>query len=240
MSTLEYMDRTNQQGYEYNRVYVYRVLKENIMSLRLKPGEKISELKIKNFFNVSRSPIREAIVRLVDESLIDVIPQKGTYVSLLDPKLIEDYLFMRLSIEKEIMRLVCSENFDSSSLLEEIEPIFLEQEKIVHDLNKENIINFLILNEKFHSTIFDKIDKIKIWQEIIKFGTHYLRFHILESLSKTNVDFAIKQHTNIINAIKNKNYHIAIQTEDNLLDNYRIKLKKVYNLYPEYFKYSIF
>lgn len=240
MSTLEYMDRTNQQGYEYNRVYVYRVLKENIMSLKLKPGEKISELRIKNFFNLSRSPIREAIVRLVDESLIDVIPQKGTYVSLLDPKLIEDYLFMRLSIEKEVMRIVCSENFDSSRLLEEIEPIFLEQEKLVYDLNKENIINFLILNEKFHSTIFDKIDKIKIWQEIIKFGTHYLRFHILESFSKTNVDFAIKQHTNIINAIKNKNYHIAIQTEDNLLDNYKIKLKKVYNLYPEYFKYSIF
>ncbi|ELV05041.1 GntR family transcriptional regulator, partial [Brachyspira hampsonii] len=84
------MNMQEQKIYEYNRIYVYRVLKENIMKLILKPGEKISELNIKKTFNVSRSPIREAIVRLVDEELIDVFPQKGTYVSLLDPNLIED------------------------------------------------------------------------------------------------------------------------------------------------------
>ena len=227
------------EGYEHNRVYVYRVLKENIMQLKLKPGEKISELEIKNIFNISRSLIREAIVRLVDEFLINVIPQKGTYVSLLDPNLIEDSLFMRLSIEKEVMKIVCSKFFNSEVLINELEIIYKEQKKIVDNLNNDNINNFLILNEKFHSTIFKNIDKIRIWEEIYKFGTHYLRFHILLSLSKINFDFAMKQHINIINAIKNKDYNIAMQMEDNLLENYKVKLKKVYNLYPEYFKYPI-
>lgn len=227
------------EGYEHNRVYVYRVLKENIMQLKLKPGEKISELKIKNIFNISRSLIREAIVRLVDEFLINVIPQKGTYVSLLDPNLIEDSLFMRLSIEKEVMKIVCSKFFNSEMLINELEIIYKEQKKIIDNLTNDNINNFLILNEKFHSTIFKNIDKIRIWEEIYKFGTHYLRFHILLSLSKINFDFAMKQHINIINAIKNKDYNIAMQMEDNLLENYKVKLKKVYNLYPEYFKYPI-
>ena len=98
-----FIDVREQSLYENNRIYVYRVLKDNILKLKLEPGEKISEVKIKNIFKVSRSPIREAIVRLTDESLIDVFPQKGTYVSLLDQKIIENSLFMRSAIEKELM-----------------------------------------------------------------------------------------------------------------------------------------
>lgn len=234
------MNMQEQKIYEYNRIYVYRVLKENIMKLILKPGEKITELNIKRTFNVSRSPIREAIVRLVDEELIDVFPQKGTYVSLLDPSLIEDSLFMRAAIEKEIMILLCSKDFDSENLLISLEYIFEKQKKIAaNNLNKDSIMEFLDLNEQFHSEIFKNIGKINIWEKILKFGTHYVRFHILESISKTNVDFAIKQHTDIINAIKNKDYSIAMQLENNLLSNYRCKLKKVYDLYPQYFKYKV-
>ncbi len=227
------INRQKQEIYESNRVYVYRVLKESIMNLTLKPGEKISELNIKRTFNVSRSPIREAIVRLVDEELIDVFPQKGTYVSLLDTNLIEDSLFMRVAIEKEIMMLICSKDFDSKTLLNSLECIFDEQKKIINNnLNKDSVMKLLDLNEQFHSEIFRNIGKINVWKKIMKFATHYLRFHILESISKINIDFTI-------NAIKNKDYDASIKLENNLLSNYKCKLKKLCNIYPQYFKYKI-
>lgn len=235
-----FIDIREQSLYENNRIYVYRILKDNILKLKLEPGEKISEVKIKNIFKVSRSPIREAIVRLTDESLIDVFPQKGTYVSLLDQKIIENSLFMRLAIEKEIMKTVCSKGFNTNELINNLENIFSEQEKISNnDMKQEEIKLFFNLNEQFHRIIYKYVDKEIIFEKTRTFDNHYSRFHLLESLAKTNVDFAIEQHRKTINAIKNKNYKMICKVEENLLDNYRVKLKTVYNLYPNYFKYKI-
>ena len=153
-----FIDIREQSLYENNRIYVYRILKDNILKLKLEPGEKISEVKIKNIFKVSRSPIREAIVRLTDESLIDVFPQKGTYVSLLDQKIIENSLFMRLAIEKEIMKTVCSKGFNTNELINNLENIFSEQEKISNnDMKQEEIKLFFNLNEQFHKVLSEPL-----------------------------------------------------------------------------------
>lgn len=61
---------------ENNKQYIYKVLKESIMNLALAPGETISEIEISEALNVSRTPVREAIVRLSEEKLINVFPQK--------------------------------------------------------------------------------------------------------------------------------------------------------------------
>ena len=63
---------------ENNRQYIYRVLKDNIMNLNLKPGENVSEIEISELLNVSRTPVREAFVRLSEEKLLNVFPQKGS------------------------------------------------------------------------------------------------------------------------------------------------------------------
>ena len=52
------------------------------MSLELKPGELLSEVELSEKLNISRTPIREVLMRLKNEHLIEVKPQSGTYVSL--------------------------------------------------------------------------------------------------------------------------------------------------------------
>lgn len=61
---------------ESNREYVYRVLKENIMFLTLLPGDMISEPDICKSFEMSRTPIREAFIRLSELGLLEIFPQK--------------------------------------------------------------------------------------------------------------------------------------------------------------------
>ena len=87
---------------ESAKEYAYRVLKDNIMSLELKPGEVLSEMELAEKLNLSRTPIREVIMRLKGEHLIDVKPQSGTSVSLIDMDLIEEAVFMRFVIEEEV------------------------------------------------------------------------------------------------------------------------------------------
>ncbi|MFQ6848861.1 MAG: GntR family transcriptional regulator, partial [Clostridium perfringens] len=97
--------------------YVYRVLKDNIMSLELSPGEILSESDLSKKLNVSRTPIREVLIKLKAEKLIEVKPQAGTYVSQIDWNLIEEAIFIRYNLEKEALKEAC-ENFSEDTLIE--------------------------------------------------------------------------------------------------------------------------
>ena len=79
---------------ETGKDYAYRVLKDNIMSIQLKPGDLLSESDLSQKLNISRTPIREVLMRLKSEHLIEVKPQSGTYISLIDWNLIEEAVFM--------------------------------------------------------------------------------------------------------------------------------------------------
>ena len=65
---------------------IYYTLKNEIIFLKLKPGALISEIEMAHRFNVSRTPIRQVFSKLNEEGLIDIIPQKGSFVSLIDLK----------------------------------------------------------------------------------------------------------------------------------------------------------
>src|SRR5690349_7091549 len=60
---------------------IYATIRRDIIRLRLKPGEQLSEKDLGLRFMTSRTPVREAIVRLVDDGLIHVLPQRGTFVT---------------------------------------------------------------------------------------------------------------------------------------------------------------
>ena len=65
------------------REYAYRVLYQNIMTLKLPPGTAMSEQELSGILQVSRTPVREAFIRLAQKGLLEVLPQRGTFVSAL-------------------------------------------------------------------------------------------------------------------------------------------------------------
>lgn len=75
---------------ESNREYACRVLRMNIMTFRLKPGEPLSEIEIAKLFQMSRTPVHEAITTLHNDWLIEIFPQRGTQVSRIDPALVKE------------------------------------------------------------------------------------------------------------------------------------------------------
>ena len=112
---------------ENNKDYSYRVIKEAIMSLELKPGQAISEIELADMLNISRTPIREVMAKLKEEYLVEVLPQVGTYVSKIKSQLIEEAAFMRFTLEKEVLKLSC-ESFPEDKILELKRNIALQEE----------------------------------------------------------------------------------------------------------------
>ncbi len=72
---------SGKKEHENNREYVYRVLRDNIMTLKLLPGATVNEGELAELFHISRTPVHEAVLILKEESLIDVYPQSGSRIS---------------------------------------------------------------------------------------------------------------------------------------------------------------
>jgi DNA-binding GntR family transcriptional regulator len=78
---------------------IYESLKDDIVQLRIKPGEKLSEMQLAERYEVSRAPIRQVIARLQQEKLVIVRPQIGTIVSPISLKKARDTLQVRILLE---------------------------------------------------------------------------------------------------------------------------------------------
>lgn len=141
---------------ESNRVYTYNVLKENIMQLNLKPGESISEVELSEALNVSRTPVREAIVKLEEKKLVAVFPQRGSFVSKINLSLVEEAIFLRELCEKKILEIACNDS-NSEALINKLEKN-IEYQKISINYNK-NIYEFFELDNQFHTLIFNHYNK---------------------------------------------------------------------------------
>jgi len=182
---------------ESNKEYAYRVIKNNIMSVELKPGEILSESDLARRLNLSRTPIREVIMTLKSEHLVEVKPQIGTYVSLIDFNIIREALFMRYTLEKEVLREACKE-FDEEIIME-LEKNLFAQSLIVDKKNKE--VEFHNLDKEFHRLLFKGVNKSMVWDSITSLSTHYNRLRVLSEMN-INKQYIIDQHKRYLDIIK--------------------------------------
>lgn len=218
---------------ENNKQYIYKVLKESIMNLALAPGETISEIEISEALNVSRTPVREAIVRLSEEKLINVFPQKGSVVSKINLNLVEEAIFLRKLCEKELYKIVC-EDENADTLIKALEKNVLYQEMAVN--YDEDFYEFFRLDNQFHLSIFDYYNKKNVWKSIKRLCTHYDRLRLLDSLEKMNLYENINQHKEIIEIFKNKD----TDKINSLISRHLYNFKEVIDIFikrhPDYFE----
>jgi DNA-binding GntR family transcriptional regulator len=82
----------------------YVALRTAIVTAQLAPGRRLSENELAGLIGVSRTPVREALLRLRDERLVEVVPQLGTFVTFIDEDAVADAHFVRESLEINALR----------------------------------------------------------------------------------------------------------------------------------------
>lgn len=210
---------------------LYQILKEEIIKLNLEPGLSISEKGISEKFDVSRTPVREAFLLLSQEGLLDIYPQKGTFVSLIDLDAVEEARFLREHIERAVVRLAC-ENFPQEKIF------FLEMNLRVQKMcmEKNDYRGYFQADEEFHKTIFEGCNKQRTWDTICQVEADFQRIRILTLSSNLKVDDVYSQHIVIINSIKDKDPEIADKVMENHLTMVKYNLNELKKKYHEYFK----
>ncbi|GAE36362.1 GntR family transcriptional regulator [Halalkalibacter akibai] len=213
------------------RDYVYNVLRENIISLKLEPGLSISEKEISEKLQVSRTPVREAFVKLVQDELLEVYPQRGSFVALIDLNHVEEARFIREHLEKAAIGLACK-TFSPEHLNRLEFNIHMQKRCVeIKDYKK-----FFELDEEFHETISEGCGKKRIWGIIQQMNVHLNRVRMLSLTEQHNWEVILRQHEEMIEAIKDQNVKRAkkvIREHLTLVNDNQSQLKKAF---PTYFK----
>lgn len=175
-------------------------LKNEILTLKLKPGAILSEITLSERFRISRTPLRDVLKQLSIESYIDVYPKKGNLVSFIDLESVEQMIYLRSVLEKEIIK-------DLSFHLplkgvHELRDI-LDKQQTVIDTDEDNE-QFLNLDDAFHQSLFRLAGREFLWNLIQQSNIHYARYRRLHMLRKEKLVDIHQEHLNILELMMHK------------------------------------
>ncbi|MBN2983056.1 MULTISPECIES: GntR family transcriptional regulator [Cohnella] len=211
--------------------FVYAKLKNQILNLELPPGTALSEKESASAFNVSRTPVRESFLRLAQEGLVQVLPQRGTFVSLIDPNQVEEARFMREQLEKAVIRLACDE-FPAESL----EALRSNLRKQLEGMERQDDMALFELDEAFHRTLFEGCGKLNTWIAIQQINAHLNRARLLRLVSAHQWSHVYEQHERMVRAIEAGDADAAAGTmQEHLLLSVKDQAALM-EQFPHYFK----
>ena len=233
--TLILFDR---REHENHKEYAYRVVRDNIMTLNLKPGTAINEADLCSLLHISRTPVHEAVTKLKEEFLIDVFPQKGSYISQINLSNFREGYYLRLTVEPAIIKQVqgCLSNEDSKRLLENLNL----QKEVAETSGNAN--DFLKLDNEFHKIIYEIAGKPLIWSAVRSVNSHFDRVRYMDTIiNKADLNRIYQQHRWLYDILL-----IGIYSDseidrfyENHLGSFWEKFYTLLEQYPDYFRTEI-
>ena len=233
---LEIMDE-RKQG-ERARDYAYRVLRHNIITLRQPPATVLNEAEISEQLEMSRTPIREALILLREERLVDIIPQRGSAVSLISLHLASEGYFMRLALEIRMLHELGGRlTAEQGRMLHQ--NIQAQQEAL--ERRQGNVsAEFFALDDEMHHMLYQFCGRERVYESVSKMCTHYNRIRYLNTsvMGEAEQGQLLEQHRTIY-------YYLTLglpvgneadQFYEQHLGRWLKAARKVVEKFPEYFE----
>ena len=223
------MELLDRQPSENARSYALRVLLHNIITLELAPGSAVSENELSQILKLSRTPVREALIELSKMGLVDIQPQRSSYIAKIDYELVEESRFMRLVLENAVLALVCE---GISPEHEEMLRANMEEE--TRHLEAGDYTRLFELDTDFHRLLFTSVGKARTYGIIHSQMVHFDRLRAL-SLKSLKPDKIVEDHENILYAIGRRDSELAEMLMTRHLTRHRVEKSELIKLYPDYF-----
>jgi DNA-binding GntR family transcriptional regulator len=172
-------------------------LRHAIVTMRIKPGEKLSEQEIADRFGVSRQPVREAFIKLAEAGLVRVLPQRGTLVVKISVAAVEDARFVREAIECAVTREAARRRDPAS--LARLSAILDETAEMVSSGAHDRIFE---LDEAFHSTLAIAAGRPAAWRIVEDLKVQMDRVRYLDVGDAIPAQTVLTQHRAVLAALE--------------------------------------
>jgi DNA-binding GntR family transcriptional regulator len=210
---------------------IYRSLRKDIVNCTIAPGTLLSEKEISLLFSVSRQPVREAFIKLAEAGLVQVLPQRGTFVIKISTKRVAEARFIRQAIECAIARRV-AKTITS-----------LQLASLEHNLHRQTLAaqnglmrEFLELDDNFHQLLAEFTDCMKAWETIEAFKAAMDRVRFLSLTEVSQPDSLIQQHYSILHALTAHDENAAEQAMHDHLQEIAYSIDPIVRKNPEWFE----
>jgi DNA-binding GntR family transcriptional regulator len=178
---------------------VYEVIKKSIIELSLSPNDQLVEQRLAEELGVSKSPIREALMRLEQDGLVYTVPFKGCFVTEISLKNINEIFQLREALERFSVKFL-SENYSQSGL-QGAKKILEEAENA---LRRGDVKRCFEANTKFHDFLLTATKNERIIQAYSTLRNHLDRYRNIASLILGRVAKSHQEHLLIVAAIEKK------------------------------------
>jgi DNA-binding GntR family transcriptional regulator len=175
---------------------IYNHLRSMIMSLAVPPGASLPRALLAERFGVSQQPVREALLKLEEEGLVDTFPQSSTRVSRIDLQSVHEAQCLRLSVELEVVRILAMraarlDFFPNETLIVQQETLF----------ERDDIAGFAEADREMHRTMMEMAGIPGLWSVIRSRSGHVDRLRNLHLPTPGKAISVIEEHKRILEAV---------------------------------------
>lgn len=216
---------------------IYKYLKNQIITLELKPGTRLSETEISKQFGISRTPLRDILKKLEYDGLVVIKPHKGNFVTKIDINNLSDIMYIRSRVDTGI--LVDLMDKITAGEIAILENILYTQKQIIDEksIDPHKVAELFFKNDNdFHKNLYKLAGKPALWDVVNSLSPAYSRFRYISYLRDfDNLLYLYQSHANIISQLKKKDYtNIRHTIEDHAFSGLR-GIRKVQEKHSDYF-----
>lgn len=210
------------------RVFAQEYLLNAIVTLEYEPGQRLNEQELSKILEISRTPIREAILDLSECHLLDIMPQNGIFVSKVDKQFCEQVAEMRFLTEAHVISKLCEmkEPFNAGEIRDFI--------SLQENCKDTDALRFVALDDEFHKNLFQIAGFEYGYECIRRFIPTITRLKYFSYSLKT-ADRALDEHKQLLSFLEAKNKENAIKLIKNHVYVALEDLKRLEEDHPDYF-----
>ena len=209
---------------------IFDILRAEIIALQLEPGTPLSRIALAERFNVSQTPIREALLRLDQHGLVEVFPQSRTLVSLIDVGQARESQFLRIAVETEVARTIARDpaRYDiapAERLLEEMRSTW--QRTVDPRAIRPP-------DQSFHAALCAAVGQGRLWDLVVSRSGNVDRMRSVNVYPGKAAQI-IQEHTDLLDALKAGDEEKAKQTIRAHLSGTLRAVDQMKAAFPHYF-----
>lgn len=222
---------TQRYAHESRRDYALRMIKESIIRLKLKPGSMVSENELAAELGLSRGPVREALIELGKVKIVEVYPQRGSFIAPVDYGLVEEARFMRETLEIAVAERCCNLGLRQEYLSALRENVKLQQ----FYLENNNLDKLFNLDDEFHRLLFMNAGVMQVYTLMNSMLVHFDRVRAMAITAVKDIRF-VNDHSLILDAVSDGDCESARSLMHKHLSRYEVDKEAIRRHYPEYIK----
>lgn len=178
------------------RERAYEAIKEAILTLELVPGQPVNEAELAAQLNVSRTPIRDALLQLQSEGFVVIQPFRGAFVSELTAQDIMEIFALR-----EMLELPAARNAAQTFTPEDIAMAEDMLKRMQEAVDQDRVRDYSTLSDQFHAMIVQKLNNRRVLQVLDNLHDHLMRLRNMALLVTQSKDF-LEDYRALVEAIK--------------------------------------